>query len=92
MCGVEWTCSTIKQRSLDRPSLAFPTGGSLFAILDAGLLSTTIGWLLLSSAIQHVPATLAGLFLLLQPALALVWEVVVFGKPTGLIEATGMRR
>jgi len=71
-------------------SLAFPSGGSLFAIAGAGLLSTTLGWSLLSSAIQQIPATLAGLFLLLQPTLALVWDVLIFGRPTGLRELVGI--
>ena len=75
---------------LNGQSFAIPSSGSLFAIAGAGIISTTIGWSLISSAIKHIPATIAGLVLLLQPTLALVWDVVIFGKPTGLLEIFGI--
>jgi len=71
-------------------SFAIPGSGSFLAILGAGLVSTTIGWSLLSSAIQYIPATLAGLILLLQPTLALIWDVLLFDKPMGLMELVGI--
>lgn len=71
-------------------SFVIPDTGSLFALPGIGVLSTTIGWSLISSAIKYVPATHAGLVLLLQPALAFVWDVLLFDRPTGKHEVIGI--
>jgi drug/metabolite transporter (DMT)-like permease len=71
-------------------SFVIPDAGSLFALFGVGVFSTTIGWSLISSAIKHVPATHAGLVLLLQPALAFVWDVLLFDRPTGRYEVFGI--
>ncbi len=71
-------------------SFAIPDPGSLLALIGAGVISTTIGWSLISSAIKHIPATLAGLILLLQPTLAMIWDVLFFGRPTGMLEVFGV--
>ena len=71
-------------------SFAIPSTGSLLALIGAGVISTTIGWSLISSAIKHIPATLAGLILLLQPTLAMIWDVLFFGRPTGMLEVFGI--
>lgn len=71
-------------------SFAIPDGGSLLALLGVGVLSTTVGWSMISSAVRHVPATVAGLVLLLQPALAFVWDVMIFDRPTGGAEIFGI--
>ena len=71
-------------------SFVIPDVSSLMALLGVGILSTTVGWSLISSAVRHVPATVAGLVLLLQPALAFVWDVMIFQRPTGLYEVVGI--
>jgi len=71
-------------------SFVIPDSGSLLALLGVGVLSTTVGWSIISSAVRHVPATVAGLVLLLQPALAFVWDVVIFDRPTGVSEVFGI--
>lgn len=71
-------------------SFFIPDTGSLLALIGAGVVSTTIGWSLISSAIQTIPATLAGLVLLLQPTLAFVWDVLFLNRPTGLHEVFGI--
>jgi len=71
-------------------TFAIPDSGSLFALLGVGVISTTIGWTLISSAIKHIQATVAGLVLLLQPTLALIWDVLFFGRPTGGMEVVGI--
>lgn len=58
-----------------------PSSESLLALLGVGVISTTLGWTLISSAIKQVQATLAGLVLLLQPTLALIWDVLFFARP-----------
>jgi drug/metabolite transporter (DMT)-like permease len=71
-------------------SFVIPDSTSLFALIGVGVISTTIGWSLISSAIKHIPATVAGLVLLLQPTLALIWDTLFFGRPTGGIEVFGI--
>ncbi|MDT8421251.1 MAG: DMT family transporter [Desulfuromonadales bacterium] len=71
-------------------SFVIPDSGSLFALIGAGVFSSTIGWSLISTAIKQVQATIAGLVLLLQPTLALIWDVLFFDRPTGLMEVFGV--
>lgn len=63
-------------------SFAIPDLTSLLALAGAGVVCTTIGWSLISSAIKFTSATLTSLFLLLQPALAFVWDVLFFSRVT----------
>ncbi len=71
-------------------SFAIPSSRSFLSIAGAGLISTTIGWSLISSAIKYIPVTVTGLVLLLQPTLALIWDVLLFGRPTGVLEVVGI--
>ena len=71
-------------------SFAIPDSESLFALIGAGVISSTIGWSLISTAIKQVQATIAGLVLLLQPTLALIWDVLLFDRPTGPMEIFGV--
>ena len=48
-----------------------------------------LGWLLISRGIPYVEATRAGLVLLLQPALAFVWDILFFARPIGETDAVG---
>ncbi|MDX2479174.1 MAG: DMT family transporter [Desulfuromusa sp.] len=75
---------------LNGASFAIPSSNSLFALIGVGVVSTTIGWSLISSAIKHIQATVAGLILLLQPTLALIWDTLFFSRPTGGIEIFGI--
>lgn len=71
-------------------SFRIPDSSSLLSLVGVGVVSTTLGWSLISSALRHAPATLAGLVLLLQPALSFVWDVLIFDRPTGLLETFGV--
>jgi len=71
-------------------SFAIPDGASLSALIAVGVISTTLGWSLISSAMRRVPATLASLVLLLQPALSFGWDVLIFHRPTGAREIFGI--
>lgn len=71
-------------------SFAIPDVGSVGAMVAYGIVCQVIGWLFLTSAMPHLPASLVGLFLLLQPALAMVWDVLFFGRPTGLSDLGGL--
>lgn len=71
-------------------SFTIPDVTSLLALLGAGVICSTIGWSLISSAIKHTTATITSLFLLLQPALAFLWDVIFFSRATGGSEIFGV--
>lgn len=71
-------------------SFKIPDLQSLLALLCLGLLSHTVGWLLITNALPKIRASLSGLILLLQPALAFVWDVLFFQRPTTLINWLGV--
>jgi drug/metabolite transporter (DMT)-like permease len=70
-------------------SLAIPTvrdGGLLAAY---ALVAQVLGWILISASLRQVPASRVGLILLLQPALAFVWDVLFFSRSFGSREVVG---
>ena len=71
-------------------SFAVGDSRSLLALAAVGLISTALGWSMISTAIRVVPATVAGLVLLLQPTLAFFWDVLFFKRPTGIYEYLGL--
>ena len=71
-------------------SFFIPDAISFWALVGVGVVCTTIGWSLISTAIKHTSATITSLFLLLQPALAFVWDVFFFSRPTEGREVTGV--
>ncbi len=70
-------------------SFAIPDGKSLLVLLAYGVLCQGLGWFLISTGLRQAPAALAGLTLLLQPALSYVWDVVFFAKPVTPVELSG---
>ncbi len=63
---------------------------SFFALIALGLFSQTIGWMLIANALPAILASLSGFILLLQPALAFVWDVLFFQRPTSLTNWAGV--
>lgn len=63
-------------------SFQIPDLQSMLVLLCLGLLSHTVGWLLITNALPKIRASLSGLILLLQPALAFGWDVLLFQRPT----------
>jgi drug/metabolite transporter (DMT)-like permease len=63
---------------------------SFFALMALGLFSQTIGWMLIANALPVILASLSGFILLLQPALAFVWDVLIFQRPTSLTNWIGV--
>jgi len=70
-------------------SLAIPTLADAGWLVSYGILSHTLGWLLIAASLPRVSATEAGLALLLQPTLSFVWDVVLFARPITAIELAG---
>ncbi len=63
---------------------------SLVALACLGLFSQSVGWILIASALPKIRASLSGLILLLQPALAFIWDVLLFSRPTTWINWIGV--
>jgi drug/metabolite transporter (DMT)-like permease len=71
-------------------SFAIPDTQSWVALLLLGLTSQGIGWVLISNALPRLRASFAGLILLLQPSLAFVWDVLLFQRPTSMVNWIGV--
>ena len=67
-----------------------PTVSSLFFLLLLALFSQVLGFTLISSALPHISPSISGVVLLAQPALAFVWDVIFFGRPTDLLSWCGV--
>ncbi|MEE4167267.1 MAG: DMT family transporter, partial [Desulfocapsaceae bacterium] len=70
---------------LSGASFAVPALSSLGALVGLALFSQTIGWVLIVNSLPRVKASIAGLLLLLQPALSFVWDVLIFNRYTTLL-------
>jgi drug/metabolite transporter (DMT)-like permease len=70
-------------------SLAAPTLADWGWLLIYGVVCHALGWVLISRGLMSLPASRAGLVLLLQPTLAFVWDLLFFARPTTWLEAGG---
>lgn len=78
-------------------AVSFPMGESLAVttvwngtwLTAYAVLSQVIAWVLISSSLPFVPASRAGLLLLLQPTLSFVWDIVFFERAVAPHEAAG---
>ncbi len=71
-------------------SFVLPDRKALFSLWALGLFSQCLGWILIAAALPHLRVSQSGLILLLQPALSFVWDVVLFGRPTGALNWAGV--
>ncbi|MEM9173181.1 MAG: DMT family transporter [Pseudomonadota bacterium] len=74
---------------LEGESLAIPTWRDGAWLTAYAVLAHVLGWLLIASSLAHVPATLIGLSLLLQPCLSFIWDVLIFSRPITAQECVG---
>ncbi len=70
-------------------SFAIPDAQSWIVLILLGVLSQGVGWILITNAMPKIRASIAGLILLLQPALAFVWDVLFFQRPTSTVNWVG---
>lgn len=78
------TAVLIGAQHLDQPqSFVFPDTTSLLAMIGYGVFSQVVGWSLITRSVAGVQTPVAGLLLLLQPALSFVWDVLFFHRPAG---------
>jgi drug/metabolite transporter (DMT)-like permease len=73
-----------------KSTFKIPDLQSFCALAALGLLSHSVGWILITNALPKIRASLSGLILLLQPSLAFVWDVLFFHRPTTLVNWLGV--
>jgi len=71
-------------------SFQIPDLQSLFSLAALGLFSHSLGWILITNALPKIRTSFSGLILLLEPALAFVWDVLFFQRPTSLVNWLGV--
>jgi drug/metabolite transporter (DMT)-like permease len=71
-------------------SFALRSVQSWSVLLALGFFGQVLAWLLMVNAMPRLPASLVGLLLLLQPALAFVLDVILLGRPTSWSDWTGL--
>jgi drug/metabolite transporter (DMT)-like permease len=71
-------------------SLAIPSLGDFAWLLAYGVLAHAVGWMLIASSLNQVPAAQVGIALLLQPALSLLWDGLFFQRAFSAIEIFGV--
>lgn len=70
-------------------SFAIPTAKDAALLLAYGIVGQVLGWVLISRAVDKVPASLVSLVLLLQPLFAYLWDVAFFGRGFTALELLG---
>ena len=71
-------------------SFAIPDLRSGCSLVALGLMSQTVGWLLITRSLPRIPAAIAGLILVLQPSLSFVWDVLFFDRATSITAWAGV--
>lgn len=70
-------------------SFVIPNTRSWGALLGYGILAQVAGWMLIARGMTLVELSVAGLILLLQPLLSIVWDVIFFSRPLTRWEVIG---
>ena len=74
---------------LSDETFLIPNSDSLWCLVAYGVLCQALGWLLISRSLPRVTLSVAGITILLQPALAFVWDILFFARPTSLLDLIG---
>jgi len=64
--------------AVEQAGFSVPDRRHWLLLLAYGMLCQVLGWLLISRGLPHIAAGLAGLLLLLQPALSVSWDIWFF--------------
>ena len=70
-------------------SFVIPDVQSWLSLVGLGVMGQVLGWVLISKGLPDLNASVAGLVLLVQPALAFVWDILFFARPTTSVEIAG---
>ncbi len=71
-------------------SFRIPDVQSTLSLGAYGITSQAAGWLIITRALPKIRASLVGMILLLQPALAFVWDMLFFNRETTLVGLVGI--
>jgi len=71
-------------------SFGIPDLQTFLSLAALGIFSQSVGWILITHALPGMRASLSGFILLLQPSLAFVWDVLLFQRPTSLLNWIGV--
>ncbi len=71
-------------------TFSIPTLQSLLSLTALGFLSQGVGFVFITNALPRINASISGLILLTQPAMAFVWDVLFFHRPTDLVNWAGV--
>ncbi len=71
-------------------NITLSTVQSLLSLLILGIFCQVIGWVLITQSMPNLPASIVGVVLLLQPALSMLWDILFFDRPMGLIDFVGL--
>jgi len=66
-----------------------PPPHALEWLLVLALTSQTLGWLLITASLPHLPAAISALLLLLQPAASLILAAIVLSERPTLLQLFG---
>jgi drug/metabolite transporter (DMT)-like permease len=70
-------------------SFSIPNLQTWGALLGLALVGQVLGWVIISNALPELDASISGLILLLQPALAFIWDILFFDRPSGWLDLSG---
>jgi drug/metabolite transporter (DMT)-like permease len=70
-------------------SLMPPSTHAWLLLAGLALVPQVLGWLSITSGLLHLPAARGGLVLLVQPTLATLWGVMLFGERLGPLQIGG---
>jgi drug/metabolite transporter (DMT)-like permease len=73
----------------ENQTIAIPDGTNLLLMLCYGGFSQVIAWILISRSLPLIKTSTAGLILLLQPALAFIWDIFIFGRRADFMSLFG---
>ncbi len=76
--------------AVEGDSFVIPDLHTWGSLLGLALFGQVMGWVLIVEAIPHLPASLVGLLLLLQPAISFVLDVILFTRPTAASDWLGL--
>lgn len=91
LVAVSLLCAAVLAVSvwIEGESFAIPNARTWSALLLYGFFAQVMGWVLIARSLPHLNASIAGLVLLLQPALSFTWDMIFFGRPTTWVEIIG---
>jgi len=84
------TLFLIAEALIEGESFVIPDRQSWVSLISYGLFGQVLGWVLIGRAMTHLETSRVAIVLLLQPALAFLWDVFFFSRATSATEYLGV--